>query len=107
MVHENGQYTKQTSAWMQAKTAQTYFEGNIFFNGPRYITITKKIFIFIKISVITLINRAGVNINDGFGGGNELYSNVMFNQVRETYDHGPFNSWDRGKFYKIKSILCL
>jgi hypothetical protein len=35
-VHENGIYTKQTSAWFQAKTVQTYFEGNIFFNGPRY-----------------------------------------------------------------------
>ena len=40
--------------------------------------------------------RAGININDGFGGGNELVSNLLFNQVRETYDHGPFNSWDRG-----------
>lgn len=76
-VHENGQYTKQTSAWMQAKTVQTYFEGNIFFNGP----------------------RAGININDGFGGGNELFQNVLFNQVRETYDHGPFNSWDREPFW--------
>jgi hypothetical protein len=76
-VHENGQYTKQTSAWIQAKTAQTYFEGNIFFNGP----------------------RAAININDGFGGGNELFSNLLFNQVRETSDHGPFNSWDREPFW--------
>jgi hypothetical protein len=76
-VHENGVWTKQTSAWMQAKTVQTYFEGNIFFNGP----------------------RAGININDGFGGGNELVSNLLFNQVRETYDHGPFNSWDREPFW--------
>eukprot|EP01111_Echinosteliopsis_oligospora_P012301 TRINITY_DN4197_c0_g1_i1.p1 TRINITY_DN4197_c0_g1~~TRINITY_DN4197_c0_g1_i1.p1 ORF type:complete len:808 (-),score=212.17 TRINITY_DN4197_c0_g1_i1:52-2475(-) len=76
MVHEHGQYTKQTSAWVQAKSAQTYFQGNIFFNGP----------------------RAGININDGFGGGNELTGNLLFNQVRETYDHGPFNSWDRQPF---------
>jgi len=42
--------------------------------------------------------RAGININDGFGGGNELTKNLIFNEVRETYDHGPFNSWDRQPF---------
>jgi len=77
MVHEHGQWTKQTSAWMQSKTAQTFFQGNIFFNGP----------------------RAGINVNDGFGGGNELVNNLIFNQVRETADHGNFNSWDRQPFW--------
>jgi len=75
-VHEFGHFTKQSSAWIQARTAQSFFQGNIIFNGP----------------------RAGININDGFGGGNELVNNLIFNQVRETSDHGTFNSWDRQPF---------
>lgn len=39
--------------------------------------------------------RAGVNLNDGFGGGHEISGNLIFNMVRETCDHGPINSWDR------------
>ena len=39
--------------------------------------------------------RAGVNFLDGFGGGNNIKGNLLFNWVRETGDHGPFNSWDR------------
>ena len=43
----------------------------VFFNGP----------------------RAGANFNDGFGGGNEVESNLIFNMCRESTDHGPINSW--------------
>jgi hypothetical protein len=39
--------------------------------------------------------RAGVNINDGPYGGHLLVGNLIFNTVRETSDHGCFNSWDR------------
>jgi hypothetical protein len=42
----------------------------VFFNGP----------------------RAAINFNDGFGGGSEVAYNLAFNTVRETLDHGPFNS---------------
>lgn len=42
--------------------------------------------------------RAGVNINDGFGGGNVLERNLIINTCRESGDHGPFNSWDRLPF---------
>ena len=73
LVHEIGIYGKQTSAYMQALACQTELSGNVFFNGP----------------------RAGININDGFGGGNRFENNLIFNMVRETNDHGPFNSWDR------------
>ena len=58
---------------MQALACQTELIGNVFFNGP----------------------RTGINFNDGFGGGNYLMNNLIFNHVRETGDHGPFNSWDR------------
>jgi len=71
--HENGFYTKQSAPYFQSKSAQTFIADNIFFNGP----------------------RSAININDGFGGGNEITRNLFFNFVRETNDHGPINSWDR------------
>jgi len=76
MASEIGHFEKQASQWFQAKTAQTYIAKNIFFNGP----------------------RALININDGFGGGNEIVNNLLFNANRETSDQGPFNSWDRLPF---------
>ena len=37
--------------------------------------------------------RAGFNLLDGYGGGSELAANFGFAMVRETSDHGFFNSW--------------
>ena len=45
------------SCWFQAKTAETTLVNNICFEIP----------------------RAGYNINDGFGGGNHIESNLLFN----------------------------
>ena len=45
-----GLYEKQSSFFVQAKTAESRVLSNVFFNGP----------------------RAGINMNDGFGGGDEL-----------------------------------
>lgn len=73
LIHESGVWGKQTSPYMQSVACQTELTGNVFFNGP----------------------RAGINFNDGFGGGNVLENNLLFNFVRETSDHGVFNSWDR------------
>ena len=72
-AHETGIYGKQTSPYGQALACQTEIVGNVFFNGP----------------------RAAINFNDGFGGGNLVKNNLLFNWVRETNDHGPFNTWDR------------
>jgi len=72
-AREVGLYEKQSSFYMQAKTAKSTISGNVFFNGP----------------------RAGINFNDGFGGGDELSHNLVFSACRESGDHGPFNSWDR------------
>lgn len=73
LAREVGLYEKQSSFYMQAKTIQSTIAGNVFFNGP----------------------RAGINFNDGFGGGDELARNLVFSTCRESGDHGPFNSWDR------------
>eukprot|EP01061_Rhynchopus_euleeides_P006089 TRINITY_DN1516_c0_g1_i1.p1 TRINITY_DN1516_c0_g1~~TRINITY_DN1516_c0_g1_i1.p1 ORF type:complete len:336 (+),score=148.72 TRINITY_DN1516_c0_g1_i1:129-1010(+) len=76
LVREIGIWQKQSSMWFQAVTAQTTLSQNVHFNGP----------------------RAGVNFNDGFGGGDVMEGNLLANCVRESGDHGPFNSWDREPF---------
>jgi hypothetical protein len=73
LVHELGIWEKQSAAYFQAKACLTNLEGNIFYNGP----------------------RAGINFNDGFGGGNAVQRNLIFNFCRESGDHGPINVWDR------------
>jgi hypothetical protein len=64
------------SCWFQAKAAQTTLVGNVCFN----------------------LGRAGYNMNDGLGGGDEVHYNAIFNTNRESADHGPINSWDRQPF---------
>jgi hypothetical protein len=76
LAREVGLYEKQSSFFVQAKTAQSFVEGNVFFNGP----------------------RAGINFNDGFGGGDVVDGNLVFSTCRESGDHGPLNSWDRQPF---------
>ena len=73
LMHEIGVFGKQTSAFVQSLACLTSFDSNVLFNGP----------------------RAGINFNDGFGGSNSVLYNLAFNWVRETHDHGVFNSWDR------------
>eukprot|EP01050_Picozoa_sp_SAG11_P006236 SAG11_NODE_476_length_9118_cov_5.515911_11_plen_245_part_00 len=64
--HEIGHFQKQISCYFQAQTQGSTLSRNICFNGP----------------------RAGLNFNDGGGGGDLLESNMVFNMVRETQDHG-------------------
>lgn len=80
LIHEIGIWGKQVSPIIQALTARSTIIGNILFNVP----------------------RAGINFNDGFGGGSLVKNNLVFNTVRETADHGPFNSWDRLPFLNQK-----
>jgi hypothetical protein len=73
LCREIGTVQKQSSFYFQAITAQTTLRRNVVFNIP----------------------RAAINFNDGFGGGNELTENLLFNTCRESSDHGAFNSWYR------------
>jgi hypothetical protein len=43
--------------------------------------------------------RAGINISEGTWGGHILEFNDVFNTVKETGDHGSFNSWGRDRFW--------
>ena len=45
--------------------------------------------------------RAGLNVCDGTWGGHLFEYNDVFDCVRETGDHGPWNSWGRDRFYSI------
>jgi hypothetical protein len=44
--------------------------------------------------------RAAICINDGCWGGHVIEFNDAFNTVRESGDHGPFNSWGRDRWWK-------
>ena len=61
---------KQAGGLYSALSANHTVQGNLFYNMP----------------------RAGININDGAHGGHQINSNLFFNLVRETGDHGAFNS---------------
>lgn len=46
--------------------------------------------------------RAGINVCDGSFGGHIIEDNLIYDTVRETGDHGPFNSWGRDRFWSYK-----
>jgi hypothetical protein len=46
--------------------------------------------------------RAGINICDGAFGGHVIELNDVFDTVKETGDHGSFNSWGRDRFWHPK-----
>ncbi len=43
--------------------------------------------------------RAGINVSEGTWGGHIIEYNDVFNTVKETGDHGSFNSWGRDRFW--------
>ena len=44
--------------------------------------------------------RAGINIGDGSWGGHVIEFCDVFDTVKETGDHGSFNSWGRDRFWR-------
>lgn len=55
----------------------------------------------IRVSHCTIYNcpRAGICINDGTWGGHIIENCDIWETVRETGEHGPFNSWGRERFW--------
>jgi hypothetical protein len=45
------------------------------------------------------VPRAGINISEGTWGGHVIEYNDVFNTVKESGDHGSFNSWGRDRFW--------
>jgi hypothetical protein len=46
--------------------------------------------------------RSGITVNDGAFGGHLIEHNDVFATVRETGDHGPFNSWGRDRHWQTR-----
>ena len=66
-AHEIGQYQLQSSLWFTSRATMTRAEGNVVFNIP----------------------RAAINLNDAFGGGNNMTLLSIWNSCRQSGDHGP------------------
>lgn len=45
------------------------------------------------------VPRAGINVSEGTWGGHVIGYNDVFNTVRESGDHGSFNSWGRDRYW--------
>ena len=45
------------------------------------------------------VPRSGINVSEGTWGGHLIEFNDVFDTVKETGDHGSFNSWGRDRFW--------
>ncbi len=45
------------------------------------------------------VPRAGINVSEGTWGGHVIEYNDIFNTVKESGDHGSFNSWGRDRYW--------
>ena len=57
------------------------------------------------------VPRAGINVSEGTWGGHIIEYNDVFNTVKETGDHGSFNSWGRDRYWqadknKLDSVVA-
>jgi hypothetical protein len=50
------------------------------------------------------VPRAGINIGDGCWGGHLIEFCDIFDTVKETGDHGSFNSWGRDRFWDLSGL---
>jgi len=50
------------------------------------------------------VPRAGINIGDGCWGGHVIEFCDIFDTIKETGDHGSFNSWGRDRFWGLNGL---
>ncbi|MEO7991288.1 MAG: PDZ domain-containing protein [Chryseolinea sp.] len=55
--------------------------------------------IIISHNTIYDVPRAGINVSEGTWGGHIIEHNDVFNTVKESGDHGSFNSWGRDRYW--------
>jgi hypothetical protein len=77
LIHDCGIFGKQTAGVFASISERNTISHNVIFNMP----------------------RSGICINDGWGGGHVVEFNEIYNTVRETQDHGSFNSWGRETYW--------
>jgi len=80
LIHDCGVFGKQIAGVFMSVTLRNTISHNLIYSLP----------------------RAGICVNDGWGGGHIIEFNEIYDTVRETTDHGPFNSWGRGRFYCLE-----
>ncbi|NVD73721.1 peptide-binding protein [Duganella sp. BJB1802] len=77
LIHDVGQIDRQAAGVQIAMSARITVDHNSIHHVP----------------------RAGINIGDGNWGGHVLTNNDVFDTVRESGDHGAFNSWGRDRYW--------
>jgi len=79
LFREIGVFAKHSAAYAEFVAGAVTISDSIIFNTP----------------------RAGIALNDAMGGGNEIRRNLLFNNVRESSDHGPINTWNRQAYLTL------
>lgn len=77
LIHDIGQIDRQAAGVQISMSARITVDHNSIYHVP----------------------RAGINIGDGNWGGHVLSNNDVFDTVRESGDHGAFNSWGRDRYW--------
>ncbi|GJI99913.1 peptide-binding protein [Duganella rhizosphaerae] len=77
LIHDIGQIDRQAAGVQIAMAARITVDHNTIYRVP----------------------RAGINIGDGAWGGHRITYNDVFDTVRESGDHGAFNSWGRDRYW--------
>ena len=60
--------------------------------------------ITVKDCTIANTSRAGINVSEGTFGGHRIEGCDVFDTVRETGDHGSFNSWGRDRYWHLDGL---
>lgn len=98
-VHEDGKMDLSPGPASADYPAKCRVEGNLLCRNGRVekqsAGVSLKVCEEIEIVHNTIwdVPRAGINICDGTWGGHVIEKNAVFHTVRETQDHGAFNSW--------------
>lgn len=58
----------------------------------------------VKNCTVCHTSRAGINISEGTFGGHRIEGCDVFDTVRETGDHGSFNSWGRDRYWHLRDL---
>ncbi len=82
LIHETGRVEKQTA--------------------PIQISMSESI--TVRHCSIYDVPRAGINISEGTWGGHVIEFCDIFDTVKETGDHGSFNSWGRDRYWGLQGI---
>jgi hypothetical protein len=79
LVHDCGVFGKQIAGVYISRAKRITASHNTIYNMP----------------------RAGICIGDGTWGGHVIEFNHIYDAVRETGDHGPFNAWGRERYWSL------